>query len=307
MIPDQKNIFVYGDNSSSATIKITIDDLKTAKLVFSSNNMKNGVLTLSRHNDRWQEVLIKNISPSVVATNIHPDLTGIFSHAGILISKTNRTNIHPGKGCMLKFKLSLNGAKKLDLSQLPIHGDNTTAITLPLQIIPFQIGNPIGGGKVGCLTALHNEVDNLITTKADMNFQRQWGGYGKSVGMGAQSGIDGQSNTNVIINTLGQDTLYAAQACATYEIDDAGNSPCQSGKKCYNDWFLPSKSQLRCIIGNRLEIGGFSKKNQFYWSSTEKNAEQSYGLYLSGAGYNKGIPKNEHYKIRCVRSLDIEL
>lgn len=72
-----------------------------------------------------------------------------------------------------------------------------------------------------------------------------WGGTGTAIGPGAQSTIDGASNTQAIVNTLGSSSSYAARLCATY---NGGG---------YTDWFLPSSEQLHCLWSYYANIGGF--------------------------------------------------
>lgn len=115
------------------------------------------------------------------------------------------------------------------------------------------------------------------------------GGYGTATG--ATSATDGASNTEKTVNCLthgvgagcigGVDiSTYAAGFCRAYSVDAQGNSPCQSGHTCYDDWFLPAlsgvpgspsnaTSQLGCLLSHRFAIGGFANDN--YWSSTESS------------------------------------
>lgn len=180
----------------------------------------------------------------------------------------------------------------------------TAAFTMTLlnaanknEIIP---GVSYGGGKVACLMS-EGGIANLIAASVDNSDGITWGGLGQAIGPGAQSDSDGFANTKAIIKTLGTDSNYAAKLCADYEIDAAGNTPCQQGKICYDDWFLPAKKQLDCLFKNRVAIGGFAKA--FYSSSTEfagYPAYSSWDRYFSDDEQPLGS-EGDSNRVRCVR------
>src|SRR5690606_23241116 len=101
---------------------------------------------------------------------------------------------------------------------------------------------------------------------------------------------------------------YAAQMCNDYEVDSQGNSPCQAGNTCYNDWFVPASNiatptgQLNCLFTNRVAIGGFT--NDDYWSSTEFSGSPE--SYARTQGMDIGIhfirSKAVEIRLRCVRA-----
>lgn len=117
-----------------------------------------------------------------------------------------------------------------------------------------------------------------------------WGGYGTAIGPGAQSSIDGASNTKAIVNTLGLSQSYAAGLCATY----TGGG--------YTDWFLPSSEQLNCLWTTFGTVGGYYPGGD-YWSSTESSVNSAYNAI--SRNFNYGIPtdvgKNAPLRVRCVR------
>lgn len=163
-------------------------------------------------------------------------------------------------------------------------------------------GQSAYGGIIGCL---NGGLNNLIAAAADNSIGIEWGGFG--ITTNATSTTDGSTNTATIVSSLGNNggTPYAAQLCNDYEIDSQGNTPCEPGNTCYNDWFLPAgnnttaSGQLNCLYTNRVSIGGFSASN--YWSSTEQNSTSAYlqdfnnGASLSS---NKGLS----VRVRCVRA-----
>lgn len=156
------------------------------------------------------------------------------------------------------------------------------------------VGQNSGGGKIACLGG---GLQNLITTTADYSVALIWGG---GAGAFAVSNTDGATNTaEIVANVPSAPGTFAASACSLYEIDSAGNTPCQAGNACYNDWFLPALTQLNCLYTNKVAIGGFS--NIAYWTSTVLSLFLAYYQEFAAggtAGANRGNPLN----FRCVRS-----
>lgn len=144
----------------------------------------------------------------------------------------------------------------------------TSTLTNAYTFQATAIGQSSGGGKIACL---NGGLVNMIATNANISTNTGWGGQGTSAG--AFSTTNGATNTTTIVTALGTGTTYAARLCSDYEIDSQGNTPCQAGNACYNDWFLPAgnstaaSSQINCLYNNRVAIGGFSAIS--YWSSTE--------------------------------------
>ena len=166
------------------------------------------------------------------------------------------------------------------------------------------VGQSSGGGTIACL---NGGLNNLIAAIADNSAAIVWGGSGTSIGAGAQSNTDGAGNTTAIVTALGNNggVPYVAQLCNNFEVDSQGNTPCQPGNTCYDDWFLPAgnnlavSGQLNCLYTNRVTIGGFA--SAFYWSSTEVDAVSAWSQ-----GFGNGIQafgsKLSLLRVRCVRA-----
>ncbi len=164
------------------------------------------------------------------------------------------------------------------------------------------VGQPAYGGTIACL---NGGLNNLIAATSHISAGIVWGGSGTTTG--ATSTTDGASNTTTIVTVLGNNggTAYAAKWCSDYEVDSKGNTPCQTGNTCYNDWFLPaglntsSSGQLNCLYTNQTAIGGFSPT--IYWSSTESSNINAWHQSFSDGTQiveNKNVPR---YVI-CVRA-----
>jgi hypothetical protein len=145
-------------------------------------------------------------------------------------------------------------------------------------------------------------LNNLIAATADNSAGIQWGGFRTATN--ATSTTDGAANTATIVAALGAGA-YAAQLCSDYAVDSLGNTPCQTGNTCYNDWFLPAgndattSGQLNCLYTNQTAIGGFA--SAYYWSSTELNPyDASVQSFSSGSQFIDD--KDFDQGVRCVRA-----
>lgn len=161
------------------------------------------------------------------------------------------------------------------------------------------VGQSSGGGVIA---VLDGGLSNLIAATADNSTGIEWGGMGVAVGASAQSNTDGAGNTATIEAILGAG-VYAAQMCSAYEVDSQGNTPCQVGNTCYNDWFLPARNQLASLFINRAAVGGFA--NGTYWSSTESPDVlrfNAWGYEFSGGGGISAEVRSMSLRARCVRA-----
>lgn len=100
---------------------------------------------------------------------------------------------------------------------------------------------------------VEGEEHGLIVTENDISAGAKWaptytGVYNTKLAIG-----QGLSNTELIVAKFGQDE-YAAKLC--YDLVLNG----------YEDWYLPSDSELLAIQKNRSNIGNMVG---VYWSSTE--------------------------------------
>lgn len=162
------------------------------------------------------------------------------------------------------------------------------------------VGQSAYGGTIACL---NGSLNNLIAATADNSTGIQWSSSLSTTN--ATSTTDGATNTATIVTALGADSTYAAGLCSNYEVDSQGNTPCESGNTCYNDWFLPAgnntgpSGQLQCLYDNRTAISGFD--SVMYWSSTEINTSYAWFLDFNGGGQS-GDGKISTYRVRCVRA-----
>jgi hypothetical protein len=167
--------------------------------------------------------------------------------------------------------------------------------------ITTAIGQPAFGGTIACL---NGGLNNLIAASADTSTAIHWGSSG--ITTGATSTTDGASNTTIIVNTAGEATPNSATICNSYQVDSQGNTPCESGNTCYNDWFLPAgdnsspTGQMNCLYSNRSAIGGFNT-GLLYWTSTEFDTSDAYvQSFINGVQFS--FVKSSLNPVRCVRA-----
>ena len=111
------------------------------------------------------------------------------------------------------------------------------------------------------------------------------GGTGKDIGTG-------QSNTTIIVTWLNShgEIDCAAQLCDALVYGG------------YSDWFLPSKDELNLVFAN-LEVygvGGFA--DDYYWSSSESNADFVWCPSPSTVAISVAGFKDNYTRVRAVRA-----
>jgi hypothetical protein len=102
----------------------------------------------------------------------------------------------------------------------------------------------------------------------------------------------GKSNTETILAALAsQYYSYAAKVCGDYAITNGGVT--------YDDWFLPSKEELRLIFFNLKKQGLGSCSMNDHWSSTENGAYAAEYWTFYGDGSYHGISSKNSYGDIC--------
>lgn len=117
----------------------------------------------------------------------------------------------------------------------------------------------------------------LEAAPEDQSAGIQWyNGKTAAIGNTVTSTGSGKMNTQNIIAAQGKG-VYAASICANY----------RGGGK--NDWYLPSKDELEKLYKFMLKTGIGGSGSDYYWSSTEYDAEfawyQGQNLNYRGAKY----------------------
>ena len=113
----------------------------------------------------------------------------------------------------------------------------------------------------------------------------------------------GKTNTESLVNAMGETTytsssgtkkgIYAAKACVNYSVTIAG--------VVYDDWFLPSKSELNLMYTNLHKNGEGSFADSVYWSSSEISSDSAWRQYFYN-GYQLDDSRIGSYRVRPVRA-----
>lgn len=137
-------------------------------------------------------------------------------------------------------------------------------------------------------TRLNNSQENWVI----------WGCYGVRInGANGVNIFDGLQNTLDIVANCAEQNI-AARLC--YDLVLNG----------YDDWYLPSRSELYTLYENKALIGGFIDGSElfpsYYWSSTQDNntgISNAFGMTFSGiyGGGSGGNAKRDPASVRAVR------
>lgn len=172
----------------------------------------------------------------------------------------------------------------------------TAIATKLLTVTPFAfvLGATYGGGKIfyflqsGDLGYKAGEIHGLVVSSRDL--VSLWGCYGTSievVGLPEEIGT-GAANTIAILSSPCAD-ISAAQICS--DLVEGG----------YDDWYLPSRFELKKLAINRGYVGLNPPTVGYYWSSSEENAEFAHFIIMSAA--NDYLDEKYNYRyVRAIRS-----
>lgn len=146
------------------------------------------------------------------------------------------------------------------------------------------IGEEFEGGIIFYLDSTGEH--GLIAAKEDQKKSKWYNG--KFVETGATgSGIGaGKQNTAVIVKAQATGE-YAASICEGLVLNG------------YDDWFLPSKDELRLLKEKKTIVGGFN--GIFYWCSTEYNSHYAWAQNFNNGLQNYGN-KNSAPSVRAIRA-----
>ncbi len=155
------------------------------------------------------------------------------------------------------------------------------------------LGEHFGGGIVFFTT--DDGMHGLIAAAADQGKGIKWhNGVSRFTGSDDDGYQAGAHNTEKIAADLARDDSkghFAAGVCADYSITVNGIE--------YNDWYLPSKSELNLMYLQKDIIGGFARG---YWSSTEVDSTRAWGQYFSsGRQFSHGGKDYAGY-VRAIRA-----
>ncbi len=149
----------------------------------------------------------------------------------------------------------------------------------------------------GIIFLLRPDGSGMVAADSDQSAIAEWGCFGTDLPIpnavfiteaGALIG-DGLSNTEAIDSASCTNLDDAAKICSSLKVEG------------FDDWYLPSASELKEMY---LKLRGTSEdtfENSFYWSSTEISSQTAFAIHFN-AGLEYSVTKYEVARVRAIRS-----
>ncbi len=155
----------------------------------------------------------------------------------------------------------------------------------------LDVGMEYGGGIIFWLDS--SGVHGLIAATSNAGNKVKWGEEGSTNAI--PDGVyAGMRNTDTIIAFYGPGTIYAAHRCANYTLTTTDPT------EYYDDWYLPSKYELKLLYDARADLGDYALPAGDYWSSTEYNPSDAWVL-RNGAEHHNYKP-GYSFSVRAIRA-----
>lgn len=242
----------------SETISLSSSTLSLALSV--NNPNKNMALS-----GKPRTFIIYNKSLST-AENVRYTLSMNFPQDASITPKTCG-NIAPHSHCIITIKPGSTPSSAPGMTSMPVNltiqGNNTNPLMLKFSILDY--GSLYQQGWVfaiddtpserrsiaGKLAALQDNIhspniwsqDNVLVTGIDETSTNELPSPPNHPGViGCEGALNGMCNSHHIMMQDLQNK--ATNLCADYTIDEAGHSPCQPGKICYKNWYLPAICEM---------------------------------------------------------------
>ena len=174
--------------------------------------------------------------------------------------------------------------------------EETTEVPLTEEIAEvetYSVGDYYDDGKrQGVVFAVSDDGRHGKIVSLDQTIE-QWctkGLFEESIVVGASSESDGKANTDKVMARADSEEYPAFQWCRTKG----------------DEWYLPSKEELKLFRQVRDKVNKTLRDKSMkelgddsYWSSTEINESDAWGVYVGG-GYTANASKGSNYYVRAV-------
>ena len=188
---------------------------------------------------------------------------------------------------------TINGTSELLSVPYALYSRSTASVG-PCQL---NIGDIYQGGYIFYLdgTGCHGLVANLLDQSQGYPYASS-PGYSVNTQAYYSGPHGGKFNDKMILTSYSNSILTAAELCEN--LVSGG----------YDDWYLPSKYELRLMYLNigpgaampNTNIANFSSTN-YYWSSTEENIDAAWAQHFSGNVPGPLVKPNTAH-VRAIRS-----
>jgi hypothetical protein len=151
-----------------------------------------------------------------------------------------------------------------------------------------HVGESFGGGVIFYVDI--SGQHGLIAATSDISDGIRWDdGSNADTYVNSTLLFSGDNNTDQLVAIYG-DGDYAAKLCKDLELNG------------FDDWYLPSKSELEELYEYRVQVGGFA--DDYYWTSSENSNEDYRFLAFRvhfGTGLSSTFYKDFEARVRPIR------
>lgn len=151
-----------------------------------------------------------------------------------------------------------------------------------------KVGESFGGGVIFYVDI--SGQHGLIAATSDISDGIRWdNGSNADTYVNSTLLFSGDNNTDQLVAIYG-DGDYAAKLCKDLELNG------------FDDWYLPSKSELEELYEYRVQVGGFA--DDYYWTSSENSNEDYRFLAFRvhfGTGLSSTFYKDFEARVRPIR------
>ena len=226
---------------------------------------------------------------------INVDITKLEANIDAYINEINKTNYCTFDADKIQTIIKeLVLAKDLPLEKMQVAFDKLKKET---DADILKIGSEYAGGIVIYL----DKTGNHGLVCADKDFGEAIWGADVKIGADGNGIADGSGmkNTKKIVELASWVIVEAFFINFKKSVPTAASLCLESNHNGYNDWYLPTKTELNLIYENKDKVGGFA--DDYYWSSAGYNTYYAWIQYF-GNGVQSYGDESGKCSVRAVRA-----